>query len=169
MTDCKICSRCNQSLPIEGFHKGNASYGKMSWCKKCANAYKVEAHRKNPEKRQAFDTKRLASPVGRASNIYRAAKRRALAKGVDFSVSICRIEQAVVDGVCERTGISFDLTKPELLSRNPYAASIDRIDPFKGYTDDNVQIVVSMYNLGKSQFSDDQFIAFCKIVAERYK
>ena len=167
MSDCKVCSKCSQSLPLCSFYKGNASYGKMSWCKDCARIYAREDHRKNPEKRRAIDRKRLASPVGRAGNIYRAARRRALAKGVEFSVSLARIERALVLGVCEKTGIPFDFSAPDGVSRNPYAASIDRIDPFDGYTDSNVQIVVSMYNLGKSQFTDAEFVAFCKIVAAR--
>lgn len=167
MTECKTCSRCNQSLPLTDFYKGNASYGKMSWCKVCSNTYKSEYHKKNTEKRRAIDAKRLASPVGRAGNIYRAARRRSLAKGIEFSVSLARIERALVLGICERTGIAFDLSRPDGVSRNPYAASIDRIDPFLGYTDGNVQIVVSMYNLGKSQFTDAEFVAFCKMVAER--
>jgi len=168
MTGCKTCSRCNHALPLDQFYKGSASQGKMSWCKVCANAYKVDDHKKNPKKRRDIDAKRLASPKGRAGNIYRAARRRALAKGIYFSLSVSRIERALVLGVCERTGVEFDLSRPEGVSRNPYAASIDRIDPFLGYTDENVQIVVSMYNLGKSQFSDAEFITFCKIVAARH-
>jgi len=165
----KLCTRCKQTKVLEKFYKGHASHGRMSWCKTCSNAYKVAEHKKNPEKSRQRDTTRLASPVGRAGNIYRAAKRRALLKNILFNVSLARIEVALLLGKCERTAIPFDLSKPNKLSRNPYSPSIDRIDPFKGYTDDNVQIVVGMYNLGKSQYSDSEFIAFCKIVADHYK
>ena len=163
----KICRKCSVEKSLDDFYKGNASQGKMTWCKECSHKYQVERHKQFPERQKQRDSKRLTSPKGRADNLYRAAKRRALEKNLEFSLTLARIEVALFIGVCERTNIAFDLSQPAEVSRNIYAPSIDRKDAFKGYTDDNVQVVVSAYNAGKGQYTDDEFIAFCKIVAER--
>ena len=111
---------------------------------------------------------RLRSITGRANNLHRSAKRRALSKNLPFSLSIGKILLALTLGTCTRTGIKFDMSRPDVFrSRNPFVPSIDRIDSTKGYTDENTQVVVAIYNLGKSQFTDDEFISFCKIVAKK--
>lgn len=48
---------------------------------------------------------------------------------------------------------------------NPYNASLDRIDNSKGYIKGNVRYIAYIANLGRSAFSDDQLISFCKVVA----
>lgn len=48
----------------------------------------------------------------------------------------------------------------------PYTASLDRIDNKKGYTEDNVQWVHTKINIMKNKFKQDEFIDFCKCVAE---
>ena len=50
--------------------------------------------------------------------------------------------------------------------RNLHGPSIDRIDNNKGYTTDNCQIVCNMYNTGKGQHTDLEFLDFCKKVVE---
>lgn len=46
-----------------------------------------------------------------------------------------------------------------------YRASLDRIDSSKGYTVDNVQFVAYAVNIAKHALSSDEFIDFCKAVA----
>jgi len=50
---------------------------------------------------------------------------------------------------------------------NPYAPSIDRIDPSLGYVPDNCRIVCQRYNLWKGQAADDkEIIEFARLVAQ---
>ena len=166
----KHCTACHKLKPLTDFYAGNAASGRMSWCKTCSHKYRREYNIKNPEGLKRRNDMRLRSIKGRADNLFRSAKRRALAKNLDFNLSIGRIVMALTLGVCERTGIRFDMSRPEQFrSRNPFVPSIDRINASLGYTNDNIQIVVAIYNLGKSQFTDDEFIAFCKIVAANAK
>lgn len=48
--------------------------------------------------------------------------------------------------------------------KNPYMASIDRIDNTKGYIKGNIRFVSLIYNYAKNIFSDEQVIDFCKHV-----
>lgn len=48
-------------------------------------------------------------------------------------------------------------------------ASIDRIEPGKDYTIDNVQLVCSHVNMMKSNLSEDELYEFCKAIVNNHK
>ena len=48
--------------------------------------------------------------------------------------------------------------------RNPWKASLDRIDPHQGYALGNVRFVVAMANLCRNGFTDEDVLTFCKAV-----
>lgn len=52
------------------------------------------------------------------------------------------------------------------LDRTNHTASLDRIDNSKGYTVDNVQWVHKQVNLMRRQFELDNYINWCKTIAE---
>ncbi|RUW55635.1 hypothetical protein EOA32_01040 [Mesorhizobium sp. M1A.F.Ca.ET.072.01.1.1] len=120
----------------------------------------------NKETFRAKSIERNGTPQGRAYNMWKNARSRS---GEEFDVPREKILNAVVNGVCERSGIPFDFSIPKDRKINRFAPSIDKIDRTKGYTADNVQVVVWCYNTGKGEATDDQFIAFCKVVAEYNK
>jgi hypothetical protein len=91
---------------------------------------------------------RYATVVGRASQLWSSARKAARRKGLPFSITRKWIEEKLC-GWCEVSGISFDMeTKP--YGTNPFSPSLDRTDSIKGYTPDNVKLVVWMYNAAKS-------------------
>lgn len=60
-------------------------------------------------------------------------------------------------GVCELTGIPFIISAKEKAGKSglrPYSPSIDRINPLKGYTQDNCRFVLGAVNSFKLQMSD---------------
>ena len=61
---------------------------------------------------------------------------------------------------CEITGIEFSDTS------GPFARSLDQRIPGKGYTRDNVDVVVRMYNFAKNKFSSEDVVFFCRKFAE---
>ena len=67
------------------------------------------------------------------------------------------------NGQCALTGIKFDLSRPGLNQVHPYGPSIDRIDPEKGYTTDNVRIANIAINIALNQFGEStvRHIATC--------
>lgn len=70
---------------------------------------------------------------------------------------------------CPRTGLTFMFGNNGrgFKDRNPRAASLDKIDPSKGYTVDNVQVVCWWYNCSKQRFSDEEVINLCKAVTHQ--
>ena len=71
-----------------------------------------------------------------------------------------------IEGKCEKTGWPFPLVLSAVhytkqwarkLGFNPgIVPSCDRIDPKKGYTIDNIQIVIRFYNLGKNSLTQEE-------------
>ena len=78
------------------------------------------------------------------------------------------IEEKILFGYCEVTGIPFDLTSQKSSTshaKNPWVPSLDRIDSTGVYCKENVQLVVYMYNVCKSEFSHGDVVKFCRAVA----
>jgi hypothetical protein len=62
-----------------------------------------------------------------------------------------------------RTAKRFDLSPGP---RKQFAPSADRIDPGRGYTKDNVQIVCWQYNAAKHTFTDADVVRFARAVID---
>lgn len=70
-------------------------------------------------------------------------------------------------GLCTYTGIPLELLSERQRSRAPKTlnrASLDRIDPSKGYIPGNVEFVCLFINWGKNKFSKPEVIAFLKLI-----
>lgn len=93
---------------------------------------------------------------GRANRMLAGSRRRAKEKGVDFSITMEMVVDALNVGKCQQTGMTFVMSE----GANPFAPSIDRIDSTKGYTPENVQYVCCAYNMGKQHMSDEMFKYF---------
>lgn len=93
------------------------------------------------------------SAVHRGHLLVRAAKTRAQAKGLPFLLDAHEIIRKIQAGRCEVTGIPFFLKHHTEKStfKHPFSPSLDRIDPRKGYTADNVHVVVWIYNAAKGE------------------
>ena len=102
---------------------------------------------------------RLNTPKRRATELLCGARNRAKKKGELFHLTKDRVLKAIKKGVCEKTGIAFEISVfKDGGHRNPYAPSIDKIIPTVPYSDQNVQIVIWQYNAAKSDFSDQSVI-----------
>ena len=89
-------------------------------------------------------------PMGRAHSLNSAMRSRCKKKGLECTISVDYIAKKIAGGVCEVTGIPFDLsTDGTRVNNRSFCPSVDRIDPSLGYTEDNVQIVVWIYNRAK--------------------
>ena len=105
----------------------------------------------------------------RAQRLHGNAQKRSKSNGwpaPDFTSTW--LEEKISAGVCEVTGIPFDLhtvSSNTVHAKNPWVPSIDRIDSSKPYMKNNVQVVVYMYNVCKAEFSHDDVVKFCRSVA----
>lgn len=104
----------------------------------------------------------------RAKTLVNLAKRsRAKRKGLKFDITPENIGERIANGKCEVSGVPFDIFST--VGRNAFAPSLDRINSDGGYTTDNVQVVCKMFNFGKNEFPQVDFIAMCCAVAELYR
>lgn len=143
-----VCMSCGRDKTSTSFGKGRA--GECNYCAKvrwsASNAVKIRAQR-----------------------LYGNAQKRAKEMGwpiPDFDSGW--IERKIQAGVCEVTGIAFDLTTQAgetNHAKNPWVPSIDRIDSAKPYLKTNVQLVVYMYNVCKAEFTHADVVKFCRAVA----
>ena len=92
-----------------------------------------------------------------------AYERGAKQRGLEFDVSIEYVV-SLFTGKCAYTGM--DITPPTAHSGT---ASLDRIDPTKGYVEGNLQWVHKDINRMKNKFSEKHFIEMCCKVADFVK
>lgn len=95
--------------------------------------------------------------------LYHIAKQRAKKRNIEFSISI---EDIKIPERCPYLGI--ELTTLLGQGRLPFNASIDRKDPTKGYTPDNIEIISDLANRMKTNATTEQLIIFAKAVLKRH-
>lgn len=96
------------------------------------------------------------TPKGRAQWLLIAARKRAGKEKVTISRE--SIIKAIENGVCQITGLPFDLTTPH----GPYSPSLDRTNSDGDYTDENTKVVVLIYNSAKSEWHHNDVVAMAR-------
>jgi hypothetical protein len=103
----------------------------------------------------------LKTTNGRFTQLLHSARTRAKTKGLDYNLTLEWLLDTYEkqNHVCLLTGLPFDFSHNLSLARSfaPFSPSLDRIDPKKGYTIDNVRLVVTAINLALNNFGEDTF------------
>lgn len=182
----KTCKTCQESKPFTAFGQNKARSGNMvyvPYCKDCRAAKTRKERESNTLRtcsccgvgykvlgggaKQKLMLCHSCYPTYRtAYSLWHACWSRSKDKQIDFDLDMNEIHQTLVTGVCAKTGHKFEIQAKgrNYKDRSPYTPSIDKIDPSKGYTKDNIQIVCWWYNLAKSTFTDDEVLKLCKAV-----
>lgn len=97
-------------------------------------------------------------------NIVRGCKNRAIKKNIAYEIDENFIENLLIKqhGRCNISNIEFIFEK----TNKYYTPSIDRIDSKKGYTKDNVQIILRVINIMKTDLNQKEFINICTSIVE---
>lgn len=166
--DTKICVKCQLSLPLSSFRTVKGKYLKRT-CKSCmsticpscgckAEEGRIcsECYRPEPRNYKSRDQSRTAwlnqclrstkacSP-SRAKRGYRVKENDLT---IEFLLDLWNKQQ----GICPITGLPL-----KSKSGDPCSASIDRIDPDRGYLQDNVILACKWANLGRGRCSIEEF------------
>lgn len=105
--------------------------------------------------------------VGRAYHMLYNCKKRSEKLGLDFNLTKEWLIEKLNKGVCEITNERFDFGLPNTpCYYNPYAPSVDKIDPKKGYTKENCRIVLIAVNFGMNEWGLETYLKIAKKAIE---
>jgi len=109
--------------------------------------------------------------VTRVPRLIRDARVRAKKHGHDFDITVQDLYNMydAQGGKCALTGHHMTLSSSDDLELRRFAASPDRIDNERGYTNDNVWLVCQHANAMKSSTNLEDFIEWCRAVAVTHK
>lgn len=95
------------------------------------------------------------------------AQERSIRRGVPCDISAEVLVQMVEDQSyrCALTGLPFRFVYEGDASRNPFAPSVDRIDPAQGYVRENCRLTLTMANVARGDFGDEHFYIMCAAAA----
>lgn len=124
--------------------------------------YSPEAWKNNTENGLKRQKIYHISTKGRSFYLYNSAKKRSKKFNLEINITANWIDQKLIKGFCELTGLPFDFKSSEKYFINPYSPSIDRINSEKGYTKDNVRIVLSSVNAALGEHGEEQMLPILK-------
>jgi hypothetical protein len=127
--NCRTCTNNRQNA------KRRTVEGKEAQAKYNANWVSKPGNR---EYHNELTAKWKSTVRGTAVSLFQRARRRARDNGLPFSLSLPHIQSIVEAGVCEISGIPFELSKRRDIC-NP---SIDQIHAGEGYTPQNTRVVL---------------------------
>lgn len=140
---------------------------------KHASEYKSAYYAKNKEQwkkyRETQKKKENTEPWHRAGRLMVWVRARAAKNGMDFDLDREWVEKKLSVGVCEITGIKFELGRTDSGRFNPWGPSIDRINSSHGYTKDNCRMVVWIYNMAKAEWDDEIVLEMAKALVTKNK
>lgn len=143
----KACSACKKIKPYSEFNTiPHHTDGLSCQCKACLKRAKRVIYR-----------------------MISSTRKRAKKTGMVCEIDIAFIRQLneSQNGKCVYTGLDLNWEYEEDRDGSiPFdRASIDRIDSTKGYTKDNVQLVVCTANIMKNRFAEEEFLLVCQLIA----
>lgn len=156
----KTCPGCNEYREYLMFSRDKSSGdGRQTYCKDCQ-------HENMRRISGTFDgyIKRIFA------DLRHNAKKRKIHVGITCQDIIELWNKQ--NGLCALTGEKMThlaYTSRDQRSKNLYNASVDRIDSQKGYTLDNIHLILSAVNTIKWDMSLEDFYKFCNLVSVKHK
>lgn len=134
-----ICYACNK-IKRKAFYEKN----KDRLLKKQKEKRNTDEYRKKANKRQSKYRKNNPTKM-----LWIWAKNKSLKKGIEFNLEE---KDIIYTGICPILGIELEIGGEDL-NNSP---TLDRINPYKGYTKGNVLIISHLANRIKNQGTIDQ-------------
>ena len=95
-------------------------------------------------------------------------KKRADKKYFDYDLTVDWYIKELERGTCAITGIPFNL-EPWTGRMHPFLPAVDREDNNKGYTQDNCNLVVYIFNIAKGENTYEEMYEWSKEYVRRNK
>lgn len=152
------CNTCGSFLPSDANNFYQKKDGSLS--SECRGCFRQRSSRNQKSRHQTGGTDY------HLGYITRAAKQRAKKFGLSYDIDVHFIHTLLKEQefCCAISKVELTFTKGE--GHIPTNASIDRIDPHKGYTKENVQIVAWQVNVMKLNLSTTQLAEWCQMILQ---
>lgn len=148
------CIGCGETKPYEDFSPV-AGYKHMRRRARCRACCTIDG-----KKHQA--TSRARNVPGHTARVLtNNAKHRAARFGLPFDLDRQWVEEQF-KGPCPVTGLEFRFEPG-----SPFAPSIDQREPARGYTRENAQVVVWIYNAAKQDFTHEDVLRFARALVSQ--
>ncbi len=161
----KWCSGCDQWVPFDCFNRNNTQcpLGLAYICRDCQTARYAK---RTPERKAAAKVASRNEYVRKRQNkrwlvVLSKAEIRAKRKGLLFSLRQEDIQPQLDAGVCEVTGVPFDMKSSARQWNTP---SLDRIDSSKGYVKSNVRMVCWAVNAMAGEWGIEKAIELAGLI-----
>lgn len=144
VTQLKLCCACRVEKPLSDYSRNSSSKDKLQYrCKACDIKYQAKRRADNIEKfveySRSYQKARRQNFDYRLQMLLNASKQRAKEKNRQHTITIDDVKAAYpVNGLCPILGLTLKFNEAGFRDNSP---SIDRIDSFRGYTPDNIQII----------------------------
>jgi hypothetical protein len=160
----KKCAKCKVNKTIEEFSKHkNCKDGLQTVCKQCHKEYTqnnkesikqkgIKYRQKNKDSIKEYIRKNCLR------RLLDKARFRTKRKNLQFDLTVEWLQERYT-GRCELTGIEFQFGTE---GRSPITPSLDRIDSSKGYTKDNIRIVIWALNRAIGEYGIDVYERIAK-------
>ena len=156
----RTCKKCWTEQPSSEFYV-NSKGNYRTRCKTCERKAELIRKRKDPEGyRKKYSSWRDKK---RGHALVNVAKFRAKIRGIPFDLDPEEIDARIKAGHCELTGIAFDLKTP----RSWNAPSLDQIEPGKGYTKQNVRVVLYAVNVMANVWGANRILEIAQAITSR--
>jgi len=152
------CDTCNKIWTADAEHFYQTKDGILS--SECRPCFRQRSSRNQKSRHHAGGTDY------HLGYITRSTKQRAKKYGIAYDIDAHFISTLLKEQecCCAISKVKLTFTKGE--GHIPTNASIDRIDPRKGYTKENVQIVAWQVNVMKSNLGTTQLAEWCQLILE---
>lgn len=153
-----ICSECKMYKSAhEFFHVAHNKYRKeISYmCKECKKKVRKEKVKELSDAESLLETMKIR---------LNDARNRAKKKNLYFDLTLDGLMGLWTQQKGKRALTGFDMTYRYVCNKYKYSVSLDRINPEKGYTLDNLQLVCHAANMMKGTFSEDELLKFCNAI-----
>lgn len=159
----KICNVCETQKPLSEFYRSKTSSGGYRQpCRTCSR--EQEKARKAVIPKAELSAKyKVWRKSNRAAALLTLARYRAKQKGREFTLVEKDIQNAIMWGRCALTGIPFNLENGKTWD----SPSIDRIDCSKGYTPDNVRMVLYCVNVMANIWGPEKITEIAEAIRQK--
>lgn len=145
MSSERLCKGCGSVKLLTAFRKHNRG-GRRWTCRSCENKWVRTTKPWNSDAKRTYQ--RHVYQTRRGMRLVCDAKLRAKKKNLPFSIDWRDIQTRIERGLCEVTGLPFDLNARKTWN----APSLDQIVPGGGYTPENVRVVLYAVNVMASNW-----------------